>query len=202
MLVMGPNPFCGLPRRFGFVSLIAARCICVHMQSCNKNFAESLFGYMGLSFRSPVYEQAKGKENSRKNPEGIFVYNRERSKGRTPPTINKTRRRRLVPVSPNLRAWMEKWLSLDVPLAPPGWDNRLLRVRRAAGLDPWPQNVLRHSRVSYRLAQTGNAAQTAIEDGHSEAILHAHYSALVTPEDAARYFGILPWISVAQINPA
>lgn len=36
------------------------------------------------------------------------------------------------------------------------------------------------------------AAQAAKEDGHSEAMLHAHYSALVTPEAAERYFGIMP----------
>ena len=65
-------------------------------------------------------------------------------------------------------------------------------MKAEAGLSPWPQNVLRHSRVSYRLAQTGDEVLTAAEDGHSAQMLHQHYRALVTPADAARYFGILP----------
>lgn len=80
-------------------------------------------------------------------------------------------------------------VSMDEP-----YKIRLLDLANDAGLDPWPQNALRHSRVSYRLAQTSNAAQTAIEDGHSEAMLHAHYSALVTPEAAERYFAIRPGV--------
>lgn len=109
-----------------------------------------------------------------------------------PPAMNKTRRTRLVPVTPCLRAWLDVWLPLGVPVVPISYRGRLQEVRAAAGLADWPQNVLRHSRVSYRLAETGDAAQTALEDGHSQEQLHRHYKALVTPEAAARYFSIRP----------
>lgn len=110
----------------------------------------------------------------------------------TPPVENKTRRRRIVPVLPCLRAWLTAWIPLNVDPCPLNFRWRWQRVREAAGIVPWPQNVLRHSRVSYRLAQTGDEVTTAAEDGHSAAMLHANYKALVTREDAERYFGILP----------
>lgn len=109
-----------------------------------------------------------------------------------PPVENKTRRRRVVPILPCLRAWLDSWFPLGVEVVPVNFGKRWKRVRRAAGLNPWPQNVLRHSRASYRLAQTGDETLTAAEDGHSAAMLHRHYRALVTKEDAERYFGIMP----------
>jgi hypothetical protein len=44
--------------------------------------------------------------------------------------------------------------------------------------------------VSYRLASTHNAPQTALESGHDQAILFAHYRELVRPKDAERFFSI------------
>lgn len=110
----------------------------------------------------------------------------------TPPVENKTRRRRLIPILPNLRAWLEAWGLLDAPVIPMNFTRRWERVRKSAGLWPWPQNVLRHSRVSYRLAATGDAAGTALEDGHSEAMMHTNYKALATAADAERFFSVLP----------
>jgi hypothetical protein len=46
--------------------------------------------------------------------------------------------------------------------------------------------------VSYRLAATGNAAQTALESGHDQAVLFAHYREIVRPKDAERFFSIRP----------
>jgi len=41
-----------------------------------------------------------------------------------------------------------------------------------------------------RLASTCNAAQTALESGHDQSVLFAHYREIVKPKDAARYFSI------------
>jgi len=60
-----------------------------------------------------------------------------------------------------------------------------------AGLD-WPHNVMRHSFVSYHLAAFGNAGKTALEAGHSEQMLFAHYRELVTPEAAREFWAIRP----------
>jgi hypothetical protein len=69
--------------------------------------------------------------------------------------------------------------------------DRVRQVIRASGV-PWPQNVTRHSFVSYHLAEHENAAKTALEAGHSEAILFRHYRALVTPQAAAEFWAIRP----------
>ena len=53
-------------------------------------------------------------------------------------------------------------------------------------------NGFRHSFASYRLAQTQNAAQVALEMGNSPRKLFENYRELVTPEDAEEWFGIMP----------
>jgi hypothetical protein len=67
-------------------------------------------------------------------------------------------------------------------------------VRRVIKLSkvPWPHNVARHSFVSYHLAQFQAANKTALEAGHSEQMLFAHYRALVTPGAAAEFWSIVP----------
>lgn len=105
--------------------------------------------------------------------------------------VSKTRSRRLVPILDNLLAWLQPIAKPSGPVV--GWlRNRHEATRKAAGILEWPQNAMRHSFVSYRLASTGNAAQTALESGHSQAVLFAHYRELVRPKDAARYFSIRP----------
>lgn len=98
----------------------------------------------------------------------------------------KTRARRLVTIQPALAAW----LALGGELGPMRTD-RVRQVVRAAG-GPWPHNVTRHSFVSYHLAAFGNAGNTALEAGHAEAMLFAHYRALVTPQQAAEFWDIRP----------
>jgi integrase len=106
--------------------------------------------------------------------------------------MSKTRARRLVPIQENLKAWL-------TPIARPvgavvgeNLRERHLEARKRAGIVKWPENAVRHSFVSYRLAATGNAAQTALESGHNQSILFAHYRELVRPADAARYWAIKP----------
>ncbi len=100
--------------------------------------------------------------------------------------ISKTRSRRLVTIQPNLAAWIEATKVMPADM----W-KRVEKVWRAAGV-PWPRNAPRHSFVSYHLAHFGSSAKTAMESGHSEQMLFAHYRALVTPEAAAEYWGIRP----------
>lgn len=102
----------------------------------------------------------------------------------------KTRRRRLVQISPNLRAWLD--LGGELPLRQA--NNRLSWVVKevlAAGI-PWPHNAPRHCFCSYHLAAHQSAARTALEAGHTEAMLFAHYRELVTAEAAVDYWQIRP----------
>ena len=107
-------------------------------------------------------------------------------------TKSKTKRRRLVPISKNLSAWIRPLAKLAGPIAPVGLRKRFDAVKGAAGLTDWPQNAMRHSFASYRLAETQDAARVSLEMGNSPAMVFAHYRELVKPKDAARFFGIMP----------
>jgi hypothetical protein len=55
-----------------------------------------------------------------------------------------------------------------------------------------PENSLRKSWVSYRLAQTKDLAATALEAGHSATVEIRNYRELATPAAAAAWFAIHP----------
>ena len=56
----------------------------------------------------------------------------------------------------------------------------------------WKRNALRHSYISYRVAQTQNVAQTALEAGNTPKIIFSNYRELVKPADAVKWFAIEP----------
>ena len=108
---------------------------------------------------------------------------------------SKTAQRRLVTISPNLRAWLAPFDGARGTVAPQAgtYRRQLDRARRAAGIEPWPRNALRHSFASYHLAFHRSAAETALQLGHSESrTLFAHYRELVKPEDAKAYWQTFP----------
>jgi len=106
--------------------------------------------------------------------------------------ISKTRSRRLVPIVHNLLAWLQPIARTSGTIVGPNLRKRHEAARQRAGITDWPDNCMRHSFVSYRLAGTGNAAQVALESGHDQAILFRHYRELVKPKDAQRFFEIRP----------
>lgn len=103
----------------------------------------------------------------------------------------KTRRRRLVTIQPALAAWLELGGALPIRDVSNRWRMFTAKLLAATGV-PWPANVTRHSFCSYHLAEFQNAGKTALESGHSEAMLFAHYRALVTPAAAAEFWSIRP----------
>jgi integrase len=108
---------------------------------------------------------------------------------------SKTAARRLVTVSPNARAWLEFSWTNGGPVYPAGrvYPDRFREARKAAGIDPWIPNALRHGFASHHLARYQDAAKTALQLGHSESrTLFRHYRELVRPEDAAQYWTIIP----------
>lgn len=106
----------------------------------------------------------------------------------------KTGQRRLVPICSALASWLAPLAHPSGPVAPTSnMRTRFDNVREAAGLRAgWTGNELRHSYASYRLAETQNAAQTALELGNSPTVLQAHYKELATPDDAAAWFAVKP----------
>ena len=106
----------------------------------------------------------------------------------------KTRSRRLVPILPNLAAWLARYSRQKGKV----WKGtpKTLREARAATVEKsgvaWKPNALRHSFCSYRLAMTQSAAQVALEAGNSPAVVFKHYRELVKPEAAKTWFAIAP----------
>jgi integrase len=113
----------------------------------------------------------------------------------------KTRSRRLVPIQPNLSAWLER-----VPIEKrkgnvwKGTPDTLRDVRaetvKTAKVEnaeiEWKDNALRHSFISYRLADVQDAAKVALEAGNSPAVVFRHYRELVKPDAAKTWFSIAP----------
>jgi integrase len=128
----------------------------------------------------------------------------------------KTASRRLVPISENLKAWltghkkdegkiceyasMSKqlvWLSEDVQAK--------MRETNPEAVFAWKHNALRHSFISYRVAQTQDVAKTSLEAGNSPRIVFANYRELVRPAEAQKWYGIMPSATelekAAKANP-
>lgn len=114
----------------------------------------------------------------------------------------KTSKRRLVPMCAALREWLTPIAKTSGPVAPTtNFRRRFHAVRKAAGLlAKWEGNELRHSYASYRLAETQNAAQTALELGNSPSVLQSHYRELATPEEAASWFAVTPQAASNVVN--
>lgn len=104
-----------------------------------------------------------------------------------PAAKSKTRQRRLIRIQPALRAWLD----LGGMLPARTMEQETCAMVARLGI-PWPRNAARHSWCSYHLAAFGSAATTALEAGHSEAMLFRHYRAMVTPEAAAEFWAIRP----------
>ncbi|HTY87018.1 MAG TPA: tyrosine-type recombinase/integrase [Candidatus Acidoferrum sp.] len=56
----------------------------------------------------------------------------------------------------------------------------------------WKHNALRHSFISYRVADIQNVAQVALEAGNSPQMIFKHYRELVRPAEAVKWFSITP----------
>ena len=104
----------------------------------------------------------------------------------------KTATRRLVPIQDNLLSWLQP---------DRGSTGRLFHSRRDASkaiafakscqLD-WPNNALRHSYATYRLAAIADAARVALEMGNSPQKLMTNYRELADQEEARAWFSISP----------
>ena len=106
----------------------------------------------------------------------------------------KTASRRLVPISPNLKQWLaphHQGSGKVVVVEQVSWKLKKLTALESVGFK-WKHNALRHSFISYRVAQVQNVAQVALEAGNSPQIIFSNYRELVKPADAVQWFNIQP----------
>lgn len=122
----------------------------------------------------------------------------------------KTASRRVTPISSNLAAWLKDapktgklvWphrqqsfyeqQEATVAAAQKVENKRNEKTPIEAKTIKWKHNALRHSFISYRVAETQSMNQVALEAGTSVKKIVAHYRELVTPKEAKEWFGILP----------
>ena len=115
---------------------------------------------------------------------------------------SKSARRRIVLMQTNLAAWLQPYAGMTGAVAAVNWRKKLDLVRKAAKLARWPQNGLRHSFASYRLAACHDAPRVASELGHtSPKMLYSTYRELVLPEEAERYWQLVPDVKAANVVP-
>jgi len=102
----------------------------------------------------------------------------------------KTARRRLIPILPALKSWLEPIVAKTGPICVYAFPaNSLMDYAKTAGIK-WHQNILRHSFISYRLADIQNINQVALEAGNSSQMIFSNYRELTTPAKAASWFRI------------
>lgn len=123
----------------------------------------------------------------------------------------KTARRRLVEIAPNAVEFLLAVRKLAGPVRVVNHRKRWEAVRRLGGygepgtetkeeiaagrvLEEWPADGLRHSFASYHIAHFQDAGRTAMALGHGQnpMLLFNTYRAMVTSDDAARWWQIKP----------
>ncbi|HWX15574.1 MAG TPA: tyrosine-type recombinase/integrase [Chthoniobacterales bacterium] len=105
---------------------------------------------------------------------------------------SKTRRYRLVPIQPNLGKWLMQFRGGDGAIH---YSRRKFReAYRAAGMDEWKMDILRHSYGTYRLPILKSADALALEMGNSPDIIFRHYRRPMNEASAFAYFDLRPGV--------
>lgn len=105
---------------------------------------------------------------------------------------NTAQKRLIQPIHDNLKQWLaelrqDKGPVCEIARTP----DAINRLAKRAGVT-WKHNALRHSFISYRVAETQDVKAAAYEAGNSPAMIHAHYRELVEVGEAKEWFGIAP----------
>jgi len=103
----------------------------------------------------------------------------------------KTAARRLIPILPNLEAWLAPYRDKEGKISYANAERIARKTAAAAGIE-WVHNGLRHGFGSHRLAVLKDAAEVAHEMGNTERMVHAHYKELVTEAQGKAWFAIAP----------
>jgi integrase len=100
--------------------------------------------------------------------------------------------RRLIPVRDCLKDWIGEHAKQSGRVCP--FDNtpkQIAALCETAGVT-WKRNCLRHSYISYAVAESGDIPLVATHSGNSQAIIRQHYLRVVKPEAAKEWFNVVP----------
>lgn len=117
--------------------------------------------------------------------------NFERGTITVPAAIAKTGRKRKIVMSENLSQWLAPYRFKSGPIFAIDPRKRTAKVVKASGIK-WKRNALRHSFGSYRMEQTKNEGQVALEMGNSPKVVKDHYFEIVDEQAARDYWSIKP----------
>jgi len=113
---------------------------------------------------------------------------------------SKTGERRLVPIYDNLKKCLLTYhQKTGKVVAYANINKQLAKVARRAGIK-WKHNALRHSYISYRVAECADIPRVADEAGNSPQMIRQHYLRRVKPALAAQWFGIMPDVPVNIVS--
>ncbi len=112
---------------------------------------------------------------------------------------SKTRQRRLVDISDSLASWLLPYRDAEGLVAPSWFRGRLEKLREKAGMTTWPKNGMRHSFVSYHMAQHQNPNMTALLAGHDMDVSFSNCRNLVKPKEAAKYWALAATVDLGKV---
>lgn len=108
-----------------------------------------------------------------------------------PAAIAKTGHKRKIAMSTNLCKCLRNYRSHVGAVFNKDPRRYLAHLTEKSGVT-WKVNALRHSFGSYRMEQTKNAGQVALEMGNSASIVLTHYFEIVDAANAKAYWAIVP----------
>jgi hypothetical protein len=91
----------------------------------------------------------------------------------------------------NLLEWLAPFRVKSGPIFDIDPRKRIAKIVKAAKVK-WKRNALRHSFGSYRMEQTKNEGQVALEMGNSPKVVKDHYFEIVDERAARDYWSIKP----------
>lgn len=109
--------------------------------------------------------------------------------------IAKTKRKRLVPITPNMKEWLLPVAMPRGPVAPDNVDELKKQTYKRAGITKWPSDGTRHSFGTYEMARTKNIGLVSEVMGNSPAVVKKHYQQAVEFERGDEYFTIFPIVA-------
>jgi integrase len=138
----------------------------------------------------------------------------------------KTGSRRVVPIHPTLAKWLQPYAKQEGAVQPGDFRKQFDRARVIAGfkpsfskrkddelqgllkaakeqrekLTPWPSNSLRHTAISYAMADCRDHSKIASWAGNSPSVIKRHYDAQATPSAAVKFYAIIPDTSEKVID--
>ena len=146
----------------------------------------SLVKVLALAYFAGIRPDIKG-EMGKLSPREAELINLKTGRINIPAEVAKTKKKRSIVISENLRAWLEAYA--DKPIMPVNFSDKYTKARKPFDLQ---QDEARHSFISYHVALHQSIGRTALQAGSSEKMIEDHYLVFPTKEEGSDFFSIVP----------